>query len=383
MTMPLEWNMEYFSATGYASAIAWATALVLWVLHVLFKPHHIACHLAFLLAIAAFALAKHNSLTYVNKIQPDLSQQKAELEAKLRAQKQAVVDERKGQVAQIRFAEDAQDEFLDRAGLEEEDLETLDNIREELAPQWKREKKTRSATREESEGEGMDTTAIEESAEPEPVTMLEADLMRANQYDHWNLQITKWFMGLGLLIIIHDYLRRYNLYKDAYFPKRIPSALANLITAYPPVVNRSEKPRRTVPEELAWLANRGDPFVFFPSSPQEAQQAGEALQPFTQHKKRPLQVLNTEDAHFTDTFAFENWWHGRASVIVDSEGRPESMLQNFLCLLEGRKSTRAKVRQTAHLVWDQDAPIPAETQDRLEQLAARTGVSLMLCRSTH
>ena len=75
----------------------------------------------------AFSLGKHNSLTYVNKIQPDRSQQKAELEAKIAAEQQAVLDQRGEQVAQIRFAEDAEDEFLDRAGLDDEDLENLDN----------------------------------------------------------------------------------------------------------------------------------------------------------------------------------------------------------------------------------------------------------------
>ncbi len=376
--MEFIWNMEYFSLTGYASAIAWATALALWLLHFLFRPHQIVCHLAFALAIAAFALGKHNSLTYVNRIQPDLTEQKAELEAKIAAEQQAVLDERGSQVAQIRFAEDAKDEFLDRAGLEEEDLETIDNIREELTPEWKTEKKARSAPSEDSEGEGMDTEAIEETVEPEPVMMKEQDMMRANQYDAWNLKISKWCMLLGLLVILHDYLRRHNLYKAAYFPKKIPSALANLITSYPAMLDRSPKPRRNVPEELAWLAKRGDPFVYFTANSDDARQAREALRPFTGKKKRPLQVLNTDETTFTDTFAFENWWFNRASIIVNDEGRPETMLQSFTNLLEGRKSTRAKVRQTAHLVWDMDSPIP----DGLGQLAARTGVSVMRCRGS-
>jgi hypothetical protein len=376
MIMPFEWKMEYFSPLGYASVIAWVSVLALWFLHFVFRPKPIVSQVSLVLAFAAFTFAKVNSLTYVNKIQPDLTEQKAELEAKIAAEQQAVLDERGTQVAQIRFAEDAQDEFLDRAGLDNEDLETLDSIRDELTPDWKKGKKTRSAPSEDSEGEGMDTKAIEDSAAPEPVTMKDQDLMRANKYDYWNLQVTKWLILLGILVIIHDYLRRHNIYKEAYFPKKIPSFLANLITPHPALVHRSEKPRREVHEELAWLAERGDPFVYFTSSPEDADQAGKALQPFTGHKMRPLQVLQTRDANFTDTFAFENWWFNRASVIVNSEERPESMLQSFIELLESRKSTRARVHQTAHLVWDVESPIP----NGLEQLAARTGVSIMLCR---
>jgi hypothetical protein len=50
-------------------------------------------------------------------------------------------------------------------------------------------------------------------------------------------------------------------------------------------------------------------------------------------------------------------------------------------LLGVRKSTRAQIRQTAHLVWDLDFPIPTDTQVRLKQLAARTGFSLLICKS--
>ena len=379
--MPFEWNMDYFSLSGYASVMALVLVFTLWVIHFIFKPQQIVCYLAMGMAIMAFSLGKHNSLTYVNKIQPDRSQQKAELEAKIAAEQQAVLDQRGEQVAQIRFAEDAEDEFLDRAGLDDEDLENLDNIREELTPDWKREKKKRSASTDGSEGEGMDTAAIEESAEPEPIVMLEADLMRANHFDYWNLQISKWCMGLGLLIILYDYIRRHNRYESAYFPLKIPSALANLVTPYPSVVDRSSKPRRSVPDELAWLTKRGDPFVYFSSNSANTKEVDEALVSFFGKKKNSLQIIKTSTSAFTDNFAFESWWFGRSSVIVESKERSESMIGSFLDLLEGRSSTRARVRQTAHLVWDLDSPIPNEIKNRLEQLAARTGFSLLLCKN--
>ena len=379
--MPFEWNMDYFSLSGYASVMALVLVFTLWFIHFIFKPQQIVCYLAMGMAIMAFSLGKHNSLTYVNKIQPDRSQQKAELEAKIAAEQQAVLDQRGEQVAQIRFAEDAEDEFLDRAGLDDEDLENLDNIREELTPDWKREKKKRSASTEGSEGEGMDTAAIEESAEPEPIVMLEADLMRANHFDYWNLQISKWCMGLGLLIILYDYLRRHNRYESAYFPLKIPSALANLVTPYPSVVDRSSKPRRSVPDELVWLTKRGDPFVYFSSNSANTKEVDEALVSFFGKKKNSLQIIKTGTSAFTDNFAFESWWFGRSSVIIESKERSESMIGSFLDLLEGRSSTRARVRQTAHLVWDLDSPIPNEIKNRLEQLAARTGFSLLLCKN--
>ena len=221
---------------------------------------------------------------------------------------------------------------------------------------------------------------IEENAEAEPITMKEADLMRANLYDAWNLKWAKWSILLGLFIVGYDYLRRHNIYKQAYSPRRIPSALANFLTPHPPVVYRGKKPRRDVPEELAWLAKRGDSFIYFNTNPEDLEEIEKCLSNFYNRKKNPLQLLRTSQSSFTDQFAIENWWFGRSSLLVDTQGRPESMLQNILELLENRKGTRARVTQTAHLVWDQDNPIPEDTQIRLEQLAARTGVSLLLCR---
>jgi hypothetical protein len=381
MIMPLDWNMEYFSLSGYASVLTWIGGLVLLVLHFIFKPRQTVCHSALAIVLVAFALAKFNSLAYVNKIQPDLSQQKAQLEAKIAAKQQEVLDDRGTQVAQIQFAEDGKDEFLDHAGLDEEDLETIDQIREELTPEWKQEKKTRSSPAPDSAGEGMDTSFVKNSIEDQPVTMLEIDMMRANQYDTLNLLIIKTLIGLSLLVIIYDYLRRHNLYELSYFPIKIPSVLANLITPYPPVIDRSRQSRRSVAEELAWLTKRGDSFIYFSSHPENIKKAEEILIPFSEKKKDSLQVINTETASCTDEFAFENWWFGRASIIVGNANNAESMIQKFIKLLEVRKSTRAQIRQTAHLVWDLDFPIPTDTQVRLKQLAARTGFSLLICKS--
>ena len=84
---------------------------------------------------------------------------------------------------------------------------------------------------------------------------------------------------------------------------------------------------------------------------------------------------------FSDEFALEVWGFGRASVIVGSAERAKGVMQELLRVLEQRKDSRAKIRQTAHLVWDLSAPMPKEWSESFERLAKRTGVSLFLCRS--
>ena len=60
--------------------------------------------------------------------------------------------------------------------------------------------------------------------------------------------------------------------------------------------------------------------------------------------------------------------------MVDNANRAESMIQKFIQLLEGRKSTRAKIRQTAHL-YGISISYSGRTQFRLKQLASH-GISL-------
>ena len=127
-----------------------------------------------------------------------------------------VLDDRGTQVAQIQFAEDGRDEFLDRAGLDDEDLETIDQIREELTPSWKQEK-TRSGPPRILKAKAWIHLWLKNPSKMSRSLCLKL-MMRANQYDYLNLLIIKILIAVSVLVIIYDYLRRHNLYELAYFP---------------------------------------------------------------------------------------------------------------------------------------------------------------------
>ena len=74
-------------------------ALVYWV-----RKRRLTARLAAALALAALACTLLHSATHVSRIEVDPSAQLAEMEARQQAKRQAVLDSRGEEVAQIRFA---------------------------------------------------------------------------------------------------------------------------------------------------------------------------------------------------------------------------------------------------------------------------------------
>lgn len=382
-------NWDIFNAIGYLSVLLWVGVLLLWLTHWKLKRRSL-CRLALVLALAAFVCAMINSVMHVNRIQLDRSAQMAEWEARQEASRQAALDSRGDEVAQIRFAEDAAGEFMDKAGMDEADLKYMAKLEEPSVPEWRKAKKTRAgdgAPDDSLEGligdgektEGIESDLLEESEESSPILMKEADMVMAHRLDRWNLKLTRILILLAVLVLVIDYLRRANIYKQATTPLPLPSAWITSLTAMPPVVVRPEPPRRTVPKELAWLIKRGDSFVYLTDDPAAAAGIPASLPRLAMVLRREEVVQVTEgDDGLSDDFVFEALWFGRASFVVDSSGRAERMLTRFLELLEERKTTRARVTQTVHIVWDLKEPMPEAILEPLTQLAQDSGFSLFI-----
>lgn len=382
---PVILNPESINPIGYLGLALAGAVLVCWLAYWKMKRRGLA-RLGFALGLAAFASAWMHSTTHVSRIEIDPSAKLAEMKARQEAREQAALDSRGEEVAQIRFAEDDGDEFLDKAGLEESDLKYLDSLDE---PEWKREKKSRSAEGaeddslealiddEETEG-GADVAVLEAEQGPEPILMSEAEVIAARRLDRWNLRSSLALPFIALLVLGYDYLRRANRYAEASLPLPMPSRLTGAVTAMPAVVERPDPPRRPVVGELAWIARRGDAFLYLTDDPMKAEKALERLARFAA-KRRRFEILHIKDDGIDDDFVFESLWFGRASYVVDSPERARSIMHRFTELLKQRAAARAHTRQIAHIVWDLREPMPEERLEPLIQLARSTGFSLFLC----
>jgi len=376
------------------SVILWIAMPLLWFVHSRMKPRRWLVHIALVFGIAALVLAKINSNSHVDYIQVDQSEMLAKLQAEKDAKVQAALDNREEDVADIKFAEDGEEDHLDRAGMDESNLKYMDKINEDATPAWKKEKKSRSAEAGEDAGledligaqeetEGIASEELENATKATPVVMSQKDFDMANRLDALNLKTIRLLILLGLVFVVLDYLRRANIYREAYLPLPLPGSWINSMTPPPAIVERPEPPRRSMAEELAWITRRGETFLYLTDDPAKAAQLPDAL-PKLGKKHRPTELIRVADneLELSHGFVFESLWFGRASFIVDSASSAKSMLDDILTRLEKRKSARARTRRSVHLVWDLGEPIPDTTLQALTDLAQATGWSLLLSRSS-
>lgn len=383
----MNWNPEYFSSIGYFGVLLTGGALLLWICYIV-KPLRIASLVALGCVVVAFVCARTNSKTHVNRIQPDRSEELAKQVAQEEARKQALLDNRGDEVAQIRFAEDGANDFLDRAGMDDADLKYFESQGGLGEPEWKKEKKTRSggggddSLESEIGGEGViggiQSDEFDADESKEPIIMSEADLVMANRLDLLNLKLTLIFLVVGVGVFLFDYLRRANIYGKASWPLPLPSSLLNALTPMAPLVISKKRCRKSARGELARLVKRGDSFIYLTDDSARAAKLPKSMRrlPFVGGKEE----LITASAEIDEGFIFETVWYGRSSFVSADPERALTFLNVFQAMLEQRKLSRAKVSQTAHLVWDLQSPMPQKTRADLLKLAVATGFSILILR---
>jgi hypothetical protein len=385
-------NVNYFSILGYVSVALWMLVPVLMALHMKLRPRRWLCHCAVVIALLAYLLAKINSVNYVERIQPDQSAAIAAAEAERQAAVKAAEAARSDAAAKVVFAEDSHDAKLDKGGMDESDLKYMAKVAEaSTEPAWKQKKKQRSGSKadgslealvgtDEGAGKGM-AKASEAEQEQEPLVMPQRDVERANRLDKANLLIIRLLVLAAFLMVVFDYLRRFNVYSEAYLPLPLPSAWLNALSPLAPLSERPSPPRRTCLEELAWLGRRGDVFLVLTDNSVFADQIPSLLPRLGKRGgSREILRVKAGDRILSDDFIFEALWYGRCSFVVDSSERIQVLLQRLLALLAERKACSARVSQTVHLVWNCQTPPPARWQTEGVRLMQATGFTLLICK---
>jgi hypothetical protein len=380
-------NPNSFSILGYLSVLLWLAVPLLWLLRRRIKAPGWS---ALALAVIAFGLAAINSRSHVSRIQAEVNHTSPDAIMQEAAKRKAVEDARGGEVADIRFAEDGAEDFIDKAGMDESDRKYLESLDESKDPAWKNRKKSRGDAAQESDdledmlgGEEptkrLSTDALPEEKETRPpIFMSEAHVAAAQRLNSINLNASLYVILLGAIILIVDYLARANSYSQAAFPLPLPAAWRNSFTPLPAVVTRPEKPRRTLTDELAHLARRGDAFVCFTK---DASTLPESF-PTLGKSSRPIDLLRVQGDRISDSFVFESLWYGRSCFVVGSPPHAQTLFAEILRQLELRKTSRASTRHNVHLVWNLDQPPSKQDLTTFERLASSTGFSLLLCNDS-
>jgi hypothetical protein len=406
----MTWDWTAFGVVGYLGVAVSLVVPVLLIVGRFRKGSPRPLLAAVGMAALALACAHLNSTFHVNALEPDRSAIEAAAKAaeqELRQRKMAALNATREQAAaDIRFAEDAKDDSLDKAGLDDADLKYLDQIEGEASsatPAWKQEKKNRgegASTDDSLEAQlggdetarGMDTAQAESQSQPQGIVVSEAAYATAHRVDRWNLWWTRFLVVAAIAVLSYDWLRAANDYARAYLPLPVPSWIVNAVRSLPSLLVRPQPPRRSMPEELAWFLRRGDAFVYLAGTPGAADRAEATLALF-EAQRWPVQVLRVgpRGESCSNRFIFEAVWYGRCSFIVDDPARAERLVKEFCIFLEERRGTRAQAAQTVHVVWDLAGAVPSDKaaafieawKKLIQALAGRgrhAGFSVFLCR---
>jgi len=365
-------NWAIFSILGYVSIALWLCMPLLWAVHAWRRPRGWWLHASVVVGVAAFVLASVNSQSHVSRIQVDRSN---EIESQLSAQELArkkAEEQRADQVANIRFAEDGSGDYLDKAGLDEEDLKYFQSFEQDANPAWKQQQQQRSTDDNDTqdleamiggkdEREGLESEAIPEEPAVEPILMSDADKLAADQLDAWNLGIIQLLILLAFVMLPFDYVRRLNRPREIYWPLPVPSRWADSATPREPVASRSDLTRERLPELLAQISRRGESFILLSDAQRVAHDLPNAL-PRLPLGLWPIEIIDLDQTpDLTDDFVFETAWFARNSYVVIDDARGRRLWEHLLFRLAERVRTRATARQAAHVIWDRaEPPSPAQ-----------------------
>lgn len=388
-------NWALFSLSGYISVGLWLSMPLLWAVHEWRRPRKWWCHVALIVGIGAYVLATIHSQTHISRIQVDHSQQVDDQMSQQQLARQAAQEQRAGEVAQIRFAEDAAGEFLDKGGLDDADRAYLESLESTAQPAWKAQKKDRTDDGgadagdlqsmiggSQKESEGMESQSIAAEPTVEPILMSEKDKLAADRLDGLNLSMIRIMLLLGAGYVLFDYVRRLNHAGDVYLPLPLPSRWTDAITPRAAVEMHDLESGRSLGEMLRLIARRGEVFLLLTDDSRCGAEAGESLARLP-WGLWPMKVLRaSEQSGLSDEFVFETLWFGRNCIVVEQADRAVRLLEDVVDRLAQRRVTRARSKQRVHVIWCMERSIDAQTQRRFAQLGAAAGFGLMIWSKT-
>jgi hypothetical protein len=361
-----------FSILGYLSVLLWLAVPLLWILRHRFSTPG---WLPLALALCAYLFATLNSRMHVSRIDAQAAENSSNPLEVAAAKRKALEDARSENVADIRFAEDGADDFIDKGGMDESEKKYLDHLQKKQRGESAAESNDlENLIDTEKPAEQLSTEALPEEKETrKPILMSEPHVTTARKLNKLNLNATYIALLLGISYFFLDYLTRANSYARAAYPLPFPAAWRNALTPLPPVVSRPATPRRDLPAELAHLVRQGD--VFFCVTNQTIS-LPETL-PRLSKNIASLDVLRTDNPLITPDFVFESLWFGRACFLANA-AQAQHILPVLLEKLTQRKTSRARAKRNIHLVWNLPTPPDAAFLTTFNHLASATGFSLFL-----
>jgi hypothetical protein len=369
---------NYAGAAGLASVIGWISVVVLAILYAVGVRKAIVCRAALVVAILSLVLA-HRASETIGEIQaaPEPVVEDPE--------RVKTLENMSKRAANVRFAEDSTTDRLDIGAASTHELAVAGVNTKAPEPYDFRSqgKQKRDA--------GMSKSAQTQPDEVVPVVQArvlpEAEVLRANRLDDFNLGTSRVVLYLAIALLLLDYLRRFN----QTFAKALPLPLAGplLDAVFPKAYSiyvtskAGDTGGAVIKRYLEKSLLKRETFIYMgPKDPW----AGTTNLPRllvgkTKNRIDKLVIDESVSADFR-TYTFESVWHGRGCAVAVGEEAAQRMLALTANFLTDPALNVEPARRTVNIVWEFDAPPSDETLERLAKACPTSNFRLFVVAPT-
>lgn len=377
----------YFGVVGIASILAWLGAVVLLAAGVRRGNRTKLCRMAMVMAVAGLLLAKINS-HYVSAIEVDRAEEYAKATERQKELRRELDQQRETRAAKIRFAEDTPVDALDMAGVSTSQTAVVGVPTDPVDPAkfaYRQRGKQARTVAAGAAATGVVAPETGHSAGPSVKTrqvrqLPERDVIQANRLDRVNLFCARLGFWFALLLLVVDYLVRFNRTFGYLYPLPIANSLIDSVWPKRYTVAASGLALDARRKYLEDVLRKGETFVYFGEADLWPDLRSLPRWRFRQWRAglRGKVVVGEGRVAVDDEFVFESAWFHRYAFVVVGIAEAARRLVVFTAYLEGRHATRARACRTVHLVWACAVPPDAAVLARLVSLCPETNFKLMV-----
>jgi hypothetical protein len=355
---------------------------------------------ALVLALVAFVLADRTYFDIANRLDIDRTAQEAagrawqeEVKAKqVRDAKEAkTVGER---VEKMRFAEESDSdrkELKDAGQKGESQKDELDKAldavanppQEDQEPEYRKKgRQKRAASTNKTEVVDAGAASVEVKQEKPWRVMAEKDMYRATRYGRIVLFLSQLLCWVALLAAVLDYLARFNLTFDYFFPLPLSLLLIDRLVADRKKLTTfcAGLPPEKVASFLEDLIRKGETFVYFGERDPAPGRDRFFRFSFGRLHILPVRkfVCSAGKPWNGPEFVLESGWFGRGCFVIEGVAVAERIREEMLEFMVLRQRSRAWASRTVHFVWDHPAPPPQPVLDEMLACGRNTNIKVIV-----
>ncbi len=288
----------------------------------------------------------------------------------------------------MRFAEDSEADRLDLAGVSAERTQSIYEAaaaggdEPPLYRQGGKVERDAGKQRTDAATQALTSAAADRDITKASRALPEDVVNRAQRYDRMNRFIARFGFLLAVGLITLDYVRRLNRTRDALPPLPVAGVALDALSPKSRSVWWQTGRSDEAEAYLRRVVRRGEAFLVF--------SAGEPFADRTERLPRlqafgwgaaSMPVHRTADER-EPAWVLETLWFGRGSFVVRGESDAATLRDALLAQLKNRHIPRARVRRTAHVVWNLPQPPDGATIEALVYLCREANMKLTIFATT-